>query len=364
MTAIPDKFLQESFNDELYLLDALWKKQLSGTAEIVTKYEEALASAFGVSHAVAVSSGSAALHSVLHCIGSGCEVLVPATAPLPSLFPITAIGAEPVPVDIRPDCLDFDPDDLRRKMTEQTRAAMLVPLWGYPIDVSETGAILSEADIPLIEDAAHAHGARIGGRTVGTLGAAGCFSTHDRKLLATGEGGFILTDRADLAEAARAYSRLGNLNGRQSGVNYKLNALAASVGMARLPHLEAQINIRRGNAMALKKRLSDNPHLAELGFPTGSEPNYYNLILMLTDMPSEAACQLLRQINEAGIPIDQIKYGYDVFYRREIYRHVDGLCPNAENFVERVIQLPVHPGIEQDHMDRIVEILKVIEHDS
>jgi perosamine synthetase len=140
-----------------------------------------------------------------------------------------------VPVDVRPDCLDFDPANLLTKITPRTRAVMVVPLRSYPIDLTETRAILTVAGVPLIEDAAHAHGAKIGGNAVGTLGAIGCFSTHDRKLLATFEGGFMLTDSPALAELGRAYSRLGNLSGKLAGVNFKFNALGAALGLARMP---------------------------------------------------------------------------------------------------------------------------------
>lgn len=360
MPGVPDKFLQASQDDDARLITALKGGQLSGTADLVAHYEIELEARFGAAHAIAVSSGSAALHAVLHACGDGSEVLVPATAPLPSVFPITSAGATPVPVDIRRNSLDFDPDDLRAKITKQTRAALVVPLWGYPIDLTETIAILSEAQIPLVEDAAHAHGARCGDKMVGTFGAAGCFSTHDRKLLATGEGGFVLTDDVDLAEAIRSVSRLGNLTGQRWGMNLKLNALAAALGLARLPNLTTQIATRRAVALALKIHLAADLGYAELDHPHDSEPNYYNLVLLLSDVSAEVAQSRLNRINQLGIPIDQIKYGYDVFYRRPVYRHLAISCPNAEDFVSRAIQLPVHPGIGQSERDRMLEILWVI----
>jgi perosamine synthetase len=115
MKAIVDKYLRSSAEDTPRLLAALAAGQLSGTADIVADYEAQLAAAFSSTYAIAVASGSAAIQTALHVMGDGAEVLVPATAPLPSIFPITAAGAVPVPVDIRPDCLDFDPADLRAK---------------------------------------------------------------------------------------------------------------------------------------------------------------------------------------------------------------------------------------------------------
>ncbi len=112
---------------------------------------------------------------------------------------------------------------------------------GLPAAVNPARQILAQARIPIVEDAAQAHGTRIGGGCAGTLGIAGCFSTHDRKLLSTGEGGFILTSDDTLAEKTGTFARLGYLTGRQHGVNYKLAAPLAAIGLRRLSRLDAQI---------------------------------------------------------------------------------------------------------------------------
>jgi perosamine synthetase len=358
--SISDKFLHQCADDEKQVLAALASGQLSGAAEIVATYENALRAAFMVDHAVAVSSGSAAIQTALHIAGAGTEVLVPAIAPLPSLLPVSAAGLRPIAVDTRPNCLDFDPADLLGKISSRTRAALIVPLWGYPIDMTETLGILEAAGIPLIEDAAHAHGALWAGRPVGTFGLAGCFSTHDRKILATGEGGFILTSSAATANAVRAYARLGHLGGHQRGMNFKLPALAAALGVSRLPCLPALIHSRTVNAAEIRGRLSACAWLEELHFPADGKPNYYNLVLLQKARSGEAARAALRRINEAGIPVDQRKYGYDLFYRRPLYSHLATHCPNAEDLITRLIQLPVHPRIGKTDVDSMVEIIRRI----
>ncbi len=359
MEAVPDKFIQASSHDLEFVMKALRGGKLSGTSGLVAAYEEELAEFFGARHAIAVSSGSTALQAALHIVGAhgGAEVLVPAAAPLPTVFPVTANGALPVAVDIREGSFDFDPDDLAKKITPGTRAAIIVPLWGYPIDLEETRRTLNRAGIPLIEDAAHAHGACWNGRKVGTAAALGCFSTHDRKLLATGEGGFILTDREDLAAAARSYTQLGLLGGEQAGVNFKPNALACALGLARIGALEAQIAIRGAIASKIKLCLQEDAWLSELHMPGNSCPNYYNLVFSINGVAASAARKAMEAINAAGIAIDQIKYGYDVFYRRKVYRHLSASCPVAEEFINRVIQLPVHPNITDEHIGRLVQIL-------
>src|SRR5438105_4677583 len=145
---------------------------LSGGAPILARYERGLAEHFGSAHAVAVNSGSSALHATLHVlgVGQGTEVMVPAVAPLPTAMPILTVGATPVMVDVLPGTLDLDPADVARKLSSRTRAAIIVPLWGYPADTRSVAAVLAEAEVPIIEDPAQAHGTRIRNRYAGTRG--------------------------------------------------------------------------------------------------------------------------------------------------------------------------------------------------
>ncbi|NTJ66362.1 hypothetical protein G6M50_26490 [Agrobacterium rhizogenes] len=358
MQPIIDKFLSRSDNDLPKLSKLLSDGQLSGTAEVVAEYELALAQTFGVRRAVAVSSGSTAIQAALSAIDAkaGDEVLVPATAPLPSVFPITANGLIPIAVDVTEGSVGFDPEDLERKISSRTCAALAVPLWGYPQDLRRIRSILDATGIPLIEDAAHAHGARSNGKMVGTEGLLGCFSTHDRKLLATGEGGFILTDNEEIADRIQSYTRLGNLRGDETGVNYKINAMAAAVGIARIPLLEVLIRMRTENAQYILREIGSAGSISELDYPEGGKPNYYNLTFVLT---SEGhATRQLEKISAQGIAIDQIKYGYNVFYRRNAYKDIAASCPNAESLMERLVQIPVHPGLDQADLARIVEIIR------
>ncbi|WJV64588.1 DegT/DnrJ/EryC1/StrS family aminotransferase [Pectobacteriaceae bacterium C52] len=360
MKKISDKYLHHSVRDEEMILSILRDGQLSGTADIIGIYENTLSSYFGAKHAIAVSSGSTAIQAALWCAGvrPGDEILVPAPAVLPSLFPVTENGAIPVPVDVRENCLDFCPDSLRKSISSKTKAALIVPLWGYPFNQDETRKILAEHGIPLIEDCAHAHGAKFGNKFTGTFGDMSCFSTHDRKILATGEGGFVLTDCQETAQNLTTFTRLGNLSGKRSGVNYKLGALQAALGIARLPDIEEQVSIRRTNADAVKSRLKPGRPFDELSFGDG-RPNYYNLVFKLNSDVSDPGT-VLRRVNDAGIVIDQVKYGYNVFYKREVYSHISANCPNSENMIQRLIQIPVHPGITEQDIEQIANILNEI----
>lgn len=232
------------------LADLLADGDLSGSAPIVTAYEQALAAWFGVRRAIAVNAGSTALAASLHALGvrPGSEVLVPATAPLPTAMPILTCGATPVIVDTLPGSLALDPQQIEAKLTPRTRAAITLPLWGYPADDTTATAILTAAGVPVVEDACQAHGTRLGGRHAGTLARIGCLSTSGDAILSTGEGGLILTDDPDLAERIDHHTHLGHLRGDHHGVNATLAAPLAAIGLRRLRHLPDQLTARRTNA--------------------------------------------------------------------------------------------------------------------
>jgi perosamine synthetase len=319
--------------------------RLSGGAPVLAAYEQALAAWFGVSRAVAVNSGSSALHATLTALGvkPGSEVLVPATAPLPTAMPILTCGATPVIVDTLPDSLTLDPADVERKLTPRTRAAITLPLWGYPNDDHEAMVLLAGAGIAVVEDACQAHGTKIHGRYAGTLGVAGCFSTHDRKLLSTGEGGFVLTNDEELAAQIDFYTHLGHLKGAVHGVNYKLAAPLAAIGLRRLIRLQTHLDRRRRNARRILDALPAGGILHELGYGEHDRPNYYNLVLTAGSHQQEVA----QALSALGLPPDSARYRYRPLYQQPIFAEYATACPNTEALAASTFQLPVHPGMPE-----------------
>ncbi|GAA4690938.1 DegT/DnrJ/EryC1/StrS family aminotransferase [Phytohabitans rumicis] len=348
---VNDRYAPAESGELASIAEVLRGGVLSGGAPEVEAYEEALREFFGVGYAVAVNSGSSALHAALVALGvaPGTEVIVPAVAPIPTAMPILTCGATPVIVDVLPGSLAFNPDDVRRALTPRTKAAITVPLWGYPTEGTDAQDVLADAGVPWIEDAAQAHGTRTGGRYAGTLGTIGCFSTHDRKLLSTGEGGFVLTDRADLYERIEHYTRLGHLRGKTHGVNYKLAGPLAAIGLHRLARLPDQLATRRANAHRILDRLPERGRLAELAYGNGDEPNYYNLVLTIDGLGASIACRFA----DAGLPPDSIRYRYRALYQQPLFAPYARPCPNAEHLATATIQLPVHPGLSQPALEWI-----------
>lgn len=344
---VPDRFFPAPAGELDTLREVLESGRLSGGAEIVAAYERALAAWFGVRRVIAVNSGTSALHASLIAAGAGpgTEVLVPATAPLPTALPVLTCGATPVIVDVVADGLALSPGDVAAKITARTVAAISLPLWGYPVDDRPTKQVLDQAGVPLIEDACQAHGTRLpGGGYAGTFGTAGCFSTHERKLLATGEGGFVVTDDDEFADKVDFYTHLGHLRGGH-GVNYKLAAPLAAIGLRRLAALAGQVQARAAIAGKLRAALPEGGVLAELPIADGAAANYYAMVLLAE--PGHAA-RVAAGFAQAGLPPDSIRFGYRPLYDQPLFRPYASACPNAQGLAASTVQLPAHPDLTCD----------------
>lgn len=265
---------------------ALRAGDLSGTGDAVQRYERALASAFDTRFAVACSSGTAAIHLALLAldIGTGDEVIIPPTAPAMTALPVLAVGARPVFADVAsPNSFALDLGDVECKLSSATKAIVSVPMWGYPAD----GKLLVDAcrawGVALVEDAAQAHGTCVGGCLAGTQGTIGTFSTHSRKLMTTGEGGFCLTDHPELAARLHQLRNLGQparldgptgtpdgLFGAAFGINYKLAAPLAALGTAQLAKLDQRLAARRRVADRLSPDCTTWPDSPSCRWPTAA----------------------------------------------------------------------------------------------
>lgn len=351
---ISDKY-RPAFPEDLEVLAQVLPQGISGTSDVVEAYEKSLSEYFGNPHAIAVSSGAAAITVALAAVGvrPGDEIVLTPTCPLCTVYPIMAASAVPVFVDTRQDGFGADLNDLKSVLNERTRAVIDIPMWGYPTQVDELHAMLKNAGIPLILDLAHAHGSTLNGKHLSHYGDLSCFSTHDRKPLATGEGGYILTSSAELEKNCKDFSRFGNLNGRDFGLNYKLGGLAAAIGKNRLRYLDKQLEIRRRNAARLVSRL-DNPHVKEVSLIHGAETNYYFLNLRLNFENNRG---FIDYLDENGVPSDIKRYGCRCLYEFPAVAEYRRSCPNGERLLSTMTTIPVHPQLTEEDMDYISNLI-------
>lgn len=351
---ISDKCLQRTASDEAAVRAALLQP-ISGGSEAIGAYESALARTFGADHAIAVSSGGAALIAALYAAGvrAGDEVVLPPTCPLCTVYPIIFLGAKPVFCDTLPDNFGIDTADLERVVTPRTRAVIDVPMWGYPTPLDRLSAAARSLGISLVLDLAHAHGAKLDGRDLSSFGDISCYSTHERKIVSTGEGGFILTGDGRLAEIVRSFIKFGNLNGRDFGVNFKLSGVQAALGRARVSHLEELLARRRAAASAIVSGI-DVPGVEELGILPGGRPSYYFMLLRLSLADNRG---FIDYLDGEGIPSDIKRYGCRPLYQFPALEAYARSCPQAEALLSSVTTLPVHPGVTGAQIDHMVSAI-------
>ncbi len=351
---LADKFRPCYADDLAAVVDAL-QNGLSGTSATVSDYERDLGVYFDSPSAIAVSSGAAAISVALAAagVGRGDEVVLTPTAPLCTVYPVIAAGAVPVFVDTRLDNFGADLVCLDGVLSRKTKAIVDIPMWGYPTPVDELHQFARARSVPLILDLAHAHGTKIHGRHLSTHCDLACFSTHERKILATGEGGFVLSNTQNLTERCRSYSRFGNLNGRDFGLNFKLGALPAALGRSRLAHLDAQLAQRRRNAQRLLAQLAHN-NVSEAAVVSSGVPNYYALNLRLTFSNNR---RFIEYLEARGIPSDIIRYGCRCLYEFPAVAPFARHCPNAEALLGDMTTIPVHPGLTDSDLDYIAEVI-------
>ena len=215
--------------------------------------EEKLSSFFEVKNAIVVSNGTAAIHLALASlnIGKGDEVLVPATAVVMSILPVLYQGATPIFVDCNKENIDFDYEDLERKISKKTKAIIPVYLWGCSYDIDKLQRFAKQHRISIIEDACQAFGSKWDNKFLGTYGTFGCFSMKNGKILATGEGGFIVTDNDELADRCRLLrNHCTNVQNPAKSFteiswNYRITEMQALVGISNLKEIENKLKIRK-----------------------------------------------------------------------------------------------------------------------
>jgi dTDP-4-amino-4,6-dideoxygalactose transaminase len=315
----------------------------------VEEFERLLAGAAGTRDAIAVSSGTAALHIAVLAlgIGPGDEVLVPAYT-FPATGNVVALaGATPVLVDVDPVTMNMDPADAARRATPRTKAILAVHLFGRPARLED----LPEG-VPVIEDAAGALGARRGDRPCGSLGSLACFSFHPRKIVTTGEGGALTTDDASLAEASRSLRHHGwsDEDMPAPGYNYRLSDVLAALGIPQLRRLEelyaAYDRVARGYA----ERLAELPVTLPTTDP-GDRHGWQAYVVQLDDRD-----RVMAELRAAGV---QCQIGTYALHRLGAYRD-QGAFPGADAAFERALALPLHAGLTDGELDRVAEALDKI----
>ena len=368
-------------DDDIEAVVTVLKGDWLTTGPDVERFEQAFARWNGTGYAVAVSSGTAALHAATFAagFGQGDEVI---TTPL--TFAATANcllyqGATPVFADIDPDTLCIDPEQIRRRVTSRTQGIIVMHYGGQPCDMDPIMELAREHGLIVVEDACHAMGATYKGRQAGTLGDLACYSFHPVKHITTGEGGMVVTQNGEWDVLMRAFRNHGiTSEARQReeagawfyemsylGFNYRLNDFQCTLGVQQLEKLPARLARRRAIAEYYTQQFAD---LDTVEIPTlrpdvGHGWHLYVILLNL-DRLSVDRSEVFRALRaeNIGVNVHYIPVHMHPYYQGR-FGYKRGDYPLAEGAYDRMLTLPLFPSMRNDDVaDVVTAVKKVTDH--
>ena len=310
-------------------------------SEEVDRFESAFAAACTASHAVGVASGTDAITIALLAagVGAGDEVITAPNTCIPTIVGIERAGATPVLADVDRVTYTLDPTEVERRLTPRTKAILPVHLYGQPADLDSLLALGAAHGVAVVEDCAQAHGATVGGKPVGSFGAASAFSFYPTKNLgAIGDAGAVVTQSAEIAGRARLLRNYGEQDRFEHvlrGLNSRLDPIQAAVLSAKLGGLSASVERRRRLAAVYHEALVGSSLTTPAEAP-GREHAYHLYVVQAPDRDRFRAA-----LAEAGVGT-AVHYPTPV-HRQPAYRELDvpGGFPVAESLCERVVSLPL-----------------------
>ncbi len=327
---------------------------------VVEDFERAFARFCGVANAVAISNGTAALHLLLlaHGLKAGDEVITTSFSFVSSANSALFVGARPVFVDIEQDTYNLDPDRVEGAITPKTRAIMPVDLYGHPAAVAEIREIARRHDLVVVEDACQAHGATIDGVKTGALGVSAAFSFYPTKNMTTSEGGMVTTDDDELAAKVRVLRQHGATTRYRHevlGYNFRLTELAAAIGRAQLAKLDRFNQARRRNAAILSHGLAGIPGLVT-PIERQGYGHVYHQYTVRVDKDRDQVSERLRELGVGTAIHYPIPVHKQPLYIDLGYGSIS--LPISERMAGQVLSLPVHPGLTDADLDRIIESVR------
>ncbi len=348
------------------------------TGPAVEIFEEAFADEVGARYAVAVSSGTAALHAAAFAagIGPGDEAIVTPMTFVGSANCIRYQGGTVVFADVRSDTLNLDPELAERAIAPHTRAIVTVDYGGQPSELDELARVATRHGLVLIEDAAHALGARYRSRPVGSLADLTTFSLHPVKHITTGEGGVVTTDDAELAYRLRIFRNHGiTTDHRQRekmgswfyemvelGFNYRLTDIQCALGQSQLRKLDGWIARRREIAARYTAAFLEMPEVQPLAVLPDRDPVWHIYVILFNlELLTVGRAELFRSLRaeNIGVNVHYVPVPWHPYYQKLGYGK--GRWPVAEDAYERMITLPIFPAMsDQDVADVIVAVRKVL----
>ena len=340
----------------------------------VEKFEKEFAKKFNVKHALAVSSGTAALRTVLKAfdVGPGDEVITQSHTFIATVEAILETGATPIVADIN-KTLNMDPEDFKNKITENTKVVIPVHMAGVAAEIDKIVKIAKDHDLYVLEDTAQAPGGEFRGQKLGTFGDAGIFSFDFGKMLTVGEGGMIVTNNEEIYKKCRAYSNhghdfnpnlpVGEDTAKISGFNYKMAELQGAVGLAQLQKMDDIINGHRRNKEKIKNGI-ENIDGIELREVPDSEGDIGDSVTILFDDEKKAKrfyeLWTEKGYGDKNLP-SSLKWHYAGMWTQIFSEYYKGksldkeVWKKSDDIIRRAVTIPVYMKMDSAETDKIIE---------
>ena len=333
-----------------------------GAGPKVTEFEKNFAAFAGVTHAVAVNTGTAALHSavVASGINQGDEVILPSFTFVATAEAVVLAGGKPVFTDIEAKTYNLSPTAVEKAITKKTRAILPVDLYGFSADMKIMREIAEKHGLALIEDAAQAHGATYAGKPAGSFADAACWSLYASKNITTGEGGIITTNNDQIDETLRLIRTHGEKAKYASlmlGNNYRMSEIQAAIGNVQLEKLPSFLAKRRQNAQKLTKILEKNSRLILPRESKDQQHSWYLYTARLKNGTETERNKIMEALKKKGIGAEvyYINPVHQMPFYRENFRSTK--LPETDEAAKQVFSLPIHPGVTTEQVDYIGKTL-------
>lgn len=358
-------------NEKLYVNEALDTNWISSRGKFIDLFEKSFADYCGSKYATTISNGTNAIHIGLKSLGIGKndEVIMPDFTMICSALPICYLGAKPIFVDAEPETWNINPERIEEKITNKTKAIMVVHIYGHPCDMEPIWKIAKSYNLKIIEDAAEVHGAEYYGKKCGNLGDIAAFSFFANKVITTGEGGMVVTNSKDLYDRARYYKDLCfPLSGERSyshediGFQYRLSNIQAAIGVAQTEKIDYYIRKRRKNNALYKNYLTDVEGIIFQPEKKACKNIYWmNSAIIEHQKTGVSRDELMKKLMDKGIqtrkfflPMHKqpalIKYGCDGTHSYPISDHLS----------ENGIYFPSSSNLEEKQIKYICDSIKTI----
>ncbi|MCL7475982.1 MAG: DegT/DnrJ/EryC1/StrS aminotransferase family protein [Methanosarcinales archaeon] len=348
-------------DDEIHAVTEVMRSGVIAEGSKVADFENTYSKFIGVSHAIAVNSGTAALQIALQAagIGKGDEIVTSSFSFIATANSVLYTGARPVFADISPDTFNIDPDAILNGITPRTKALLPVHLYGHPAEMKTIMEIAEDKKLHVIEDACQAHGAMEQGKHVGSFGI-GTFSFYPTKNMTTSEGGMITTNDTEIDAVARMLRSHGSkqrYHHEMLGYNFRMTDISAAIGQVQLTKLDNFNQKRMENAGYLSAGLKGLPGIETPQVRNGCTHVFHQYTIRVTEDCRYERDQLVTSLGENGI-------GTGIYYPIPIHKqplyiksgYTDSL-KNTEIASKQVISLPVHPSVSREELDHIITTL-------